>query len=356
MTSSNHKIAQSLLALDSEWFTRALRRGQHTEAAVSQVQMIALDFTGAMADMARVQLEYTGSGRTGPSSLIAKIRGSTEQRKAMDAALGAYHREACFYAQLAPDISVKTPKCYFVGDGTKTPLLLEDLGSLRAGNQVEGLTLAEAETLIDTLGRMHAHFWQSLFLETEWLASPAGDPYAEMVAQVVNSGIENLCQQYRDRVDAPTLDAVSRLAPRWKDVLIRGTEGPQTLVHNDCRLDNLFFTGHGEPVFVDWQVVARTRGTQDIGNLLAGSMEFTDLQRHWKTLLQRYHDQLCVNGVLDYDWETCVEHYRQSILYPLGAGIALMGKLDIGDTRGVTDVMVLRPLLHCAELDSFTTI
>src|SRR5882724_414498 len=108
----------------------------------------------------------------------------------------------------------------------------------------------------------------------------------------------------------------------------RCTEGPQTLVHNDCRLDNIFFEANGDPVFVDWQLVARTRGTQDVGNLLASNMNDEDLRGNWQPLLRRYHDRLCAQGVDGYPWEDCIAHYRQNVLYPLGAGLALLGAMD----------------------------
>ena len=97
-------------------------------------------------------------------------------------------------------------------------------------------------------------------------------------------------------------------------------------------------------------------GTQDVGNLLAGSMDVEDLRASWEPLLRRYHDRLCGQGVRDYTWGECVRHYRQNILYPLGAGIALLGHLDIGDDRGLGDAIVLRALTHTADLDSLAAV
>ncbi|MGH7803767.1 MAG: phosphotransferase, partial [Candidatus Binatia bacterium] len=162
-----------------------------------------------------------------------------------------------------------------------------------------------------------------------------------------------LRERYAERAPAAVLAAVEAAAPHWGNVLERCAEGPQTLVHNDCRLDNLFFDDDGEPVFVDWQIVARTRGVQDVANLLAGNMDGQDLRDHWEPLLRRYHDRLCAQGIRGYGWEDCLAHYRQSVLYPLGAGLALLGAMDIGDGRGLGDAIVRRALGHVAELDSF---
>jgi hypothetical protein len=349
-------VADSLSHLTPEWLTRVLREGGHTEAAAIEVAAEPMQFTGAVADMARLRLAYDGSGTEGPATVIAKIRGDDDLRRGMDAAMGLYAREAAFYAQFADRVPVATPVCFHVGDGTTTPLLLEDLGGLRMGDQMQGLSLPDAERLMEVLAELHARFWGSPDLGADWIVSPAEGPFAGMIVQLVGSGVEALRERFADQAPPGVLDEVAEAAPRWGEILQRCTEGPQTLVHNDCRGDNIFFRADGEPVFVDWQIPARTRGTQDIGNLLAGSMDTADLSAHWENLLHRYHAGLLERGVRGYSWEECVEHYRQNILYPLGAGIALLGSLDIGDGRGLGEALVLRGLHHVAELDSFATV
>ncbi len=346
-------VAESLRRLDARWFTTVLREGGYSEARVTEISMEPMALRGAVADMARVRLAYDDSGATGPVTLIAKIRGGDEMRLRMDSAMGLYEREARFYAQFADRVLVLTPRCYHVGDGTRTPLLLEDLGQLRAGDQMQGLAISDAERLMDVLADFHAEFWESPLLDEPWLASPAEGAFAGMIVQLVASGVGALRERYAGRAPDAVLEAVGKAAPRWGRVLERCAEGPKTLVHNDCRLDNIFFAGDGTPVFVDWQIPARTRGTQDVGNLLAGSMNTEDLRDNWEALLRRYHDRLRARDVRDYPWEECVTHYRQNILYPLGAGIALLGSMDIGDGRGLGDAIVLRALAHAAHLDSF---
>jgi Ecdysteroid kinase-like family len=349
-------VAQSFAGLGEKWFTTVLRAGGHTEAAVVTVRAEPMAFTGAVADMARFRLEYDESGRPGPGSLVAKIRGTSEIQVGMDQAMALFAREARVYADLAERIPLAMPRCYHVGDGDGTPLLLEDLGGLRIGDQVEGLTLADAERLIDVLAGMHAAFWESPLVQEDWIVSPAEGPYAQMIAQLVGSGVDAVVERFAGQVPASALDALAATAPRWGEVLERLTAGPRTLVHNDCRLDNIFFRADGEPVFVDWQIPARTRGIQDVGNLLAGSMDAEILNEHWEALVRRYHERLRSHGIDRYPWEECVLHYRQTVLYPLGAGLALLGVMKIDDERGLGDAITLRALRHAAHLDSFATV
>jgi hypothetical protein len=344
-------VAQSLAALDARWFTDVLREGGHATATVVTAHPEPMAFRGAVGEMARIRLEYDDSGDPGPASVIAKTRGTSEVQAGMDTAMGLYERESRFYAELGDRVPVGTPHVFHIGDGVETPLLMEDLGGLRVGDQMQGLSVPDAERTMDALGDLHAAFWNAPELDLAWIAQPADGVYAAMIVQLVASGVETLRERYAGRVPDTVLDGVGDVAPRWGDVLRRCAEGPKTLVHNDCRLDNVFFDGDGGPVFVDWQVVARTRGTQDVANLLAGSMNVEDLRGNWERLLRRYHDRLRLGGIGDYAWEDCVRHYRQNILYPLGAGIALLGQLDIGDDRRLGDAIVLRALNHVADLD-----
>jgi aminoglycoside phosphotransferase (APT) family kinase protein len=267
--------------------------------------------------------------------------------------MGLFEREAHFYATVAAEVPVRTPHGWYIGDGDTTPLLLEDLGDLRMGDQMDGMTLADAEATVTALADLHAAFWESDRLAEPWLASPAEGVFAAMIGQLVASGAPTLAERYGDQVPAEVMAAIIDRAPAWTELLTRLAEGPQTLVHNDARLDNLFFGPDGAPCLIDWQLVARTRGTQDIGNLLAGSMEGDELSAHWEHLLRRYHDRLVEGGVSGYSYDQCLEHYRQSILFPLGAGMALLGAMDIGDGRGLGDRIVTRCLRHITELESF---
>ena len=355
-TGAAKKVAASLQALDAAWFTQVLREGEHADAAVTELTIEPMAFSGAAADMARVRLRYAEKGRPGPASLIAKIRGAEGTIAAMDAAMGLYAREARFYSEFAAQVPLRTPRCYHAGDGTAKPLLLEDLGGYRAGDQMLGLTIPEARKLMDALADLHARFWERPEARADWLVQPASGVYAGMVVQLVSSGAAALAQRYRTQVKREVLDAAVALCARWGDVLKASTEGPQTLVHNDSRLDNFFFDADDTPIFVDWQILARSRGTQDVANLLAGSMNTPELSEHWQPLLRRYHDRLLGNGVRHYSYSDCRDHYRQNILYPLGAGIALLGQLDIGDNRGLGDAINLRALQHCAELEAFTSV
>jgi ecdysteroid kinase len=345
--------------ITAAWLTDVLRAAGVIDGVVGTVVSEPLDVASAVGDLARLSLTY--ESRPGPATMIAKAPGSTETQRAMDAAMGLFARERFVYSELAGELPVRLPRCYHAGshDG-RQPMLIEDLRHLRIGDQVAGLERHDAERLVEVLADMHAKFW-----ETE---PPGGDAsrlvcwtdpmFGAMLTQLVTSGVGALRARYAERVPAAVLDAIQEVAPDWANVLGRCAEGPQTFVHNDFRLDNIFFEPDGEPVVIDWQLAGRCRGTQDLAYLLSGSMAPDALRDCWEQLVDRYHDGLSAAGVRDYDLEQCRFHYRQSLLYTLAPGIALLGQMALagGDSRGLADTLVLRTLTHAGDLDSFGTL
>jgi hypothetical protein len=338
--------------LDPAWLTDVLSAG------VVEATVEPLEIAGAVGELARVRLTYEGGDTTGPASVIAKFRGRGETQQAMDAALGIFARERRFYSEIAEHVPVATPRCYFAGDGDELPLLLEDLGELRMGDQVAGLSVADAERLVDGLATFHATFWERPIPGDEpWTVSLRDPMFAGMLTQLITSGVPALQERYAGRVPERVLAALADAAPSWAEVLAGCDEGPPTLVHNDFRLDNIFFRGDGTPVVIDWQIPAHTRGTQDVAYLLSGSFQPDVLSGAWESLLRRYHDGLRAHGVAGYEWEECRRHYRQSLLYTLAPGVAMLGAMAIaGDERGLADALVLRTLKHADDLDAFATL
>jgi hypothetical protein len=340
-----------MTAPSAQWLTDVLG------AAVADVVVEPLEVASAVGDLSRLSLTYDAAGAQGPTTVIAKARGTGETQLAMDAALGLFARERMVYGDLGAALPVRLPRCYHAGDEC---MLLEDLRALRMGDQVAGLERADAERLIDLLAGLHAAFWDAEppAGAADHLVSWTNPAFAAMLTQLVTSGVAALRERYAGRVADGILDAAEKAAPEWGQVLARCAEGPQTLVHNDFRLDNVFFDADGEPVVIDWQLAGRCRGTQDVAYLLSGSMTVDALRESWEPLLRRYHDGLLAAGVRGYDFDQCRHHYRQSLLYTLAPGIAMLGQMALrdGDARGLADTLVLRTLTHADDLDAFDTL
>jgi hypothetical protein len=362
MTSTSTPASASwMVTVGPQWLSAVLSASGVIDGAVASVDSESLGVASAAGELARLSLTYEPANGAGPATIIAKAPGSTDIQRMMDAAMGLFARERFVFGELAGALPVRLPRCYHPGDADREePMLLEDLRGLRMGDQVAGLDRADAERLVDGLADLHAAFWE--------VDPPGGDSgvlvswtdpiLAAMLTQLVSSGVEALRQRYEGRVAPGVLDAIEKYAPDWGTVLARCAEGPQTFVHNDFRLDNIFFEPDGEPVVLDWQLAGRCRGTQDLAYLLSGSMAIEPLRECWDELVQRYHARLLAAGVRGYDLEECRFHYRQSLLYTVAPGIAMLGQMQLGggDDRGLADTLILRTLTHADELDAFATL
>jgi aminoglycoside/choline kinase family phosphotransferase len=250
--------------------------------------------------------------------------------------------------------------CFNAAAPDAEALLLEDLGALRAGDQVAGMGIETAGGLVDVLAVMHGRFWDRPppAAAPERLLVWSDPTISAMVSQLLISGTDALRARYRDRVPSTLLDAVAAHAPRWGEVLASCQEGPQTFVHNDFRLDNLFFADDGTPVVIDWQLAGRCRGTQDVAYLVSCSMTPDAARSGWEALVERYHHGLIAAGVRGYSLELCKTHYRQSALFPIGPGMALLGQMQLSDddSRGLADSFIERACLHAHDVDAFATL
>ena len=114
---------------------------------------------GVIGQVRRIELD----AKRGPSSIVAKFASPVAENRAVAETYNMYGREVQFYAEIASQVPVRSPECYFgafdEGSGNFI-LLLEDLQGYRVGDQVAGCTLAEARQILSALAGLHASSWQ----------------------------------------------------------------------------------------------------------------------------------------------------------------------------------------------------
>ena len=102
------------------WLTRALSSSREPEGAFVTgytVEPIA-EGKGYMSRLYRLWLDYDAESDDAPKSIIAKLPSSDPSLKLVYKRLGQNLREVCFYRELASDVQVQTPRCYY---GEKDP-------------------------------------------------------------------------------------------------------------------------------------------------------------------------------------------------------------------------------------------
>ena len=131
-------------------------------------------------------------------------------------------------------------------------------------------------------------------------------------------------------------------------------ERPQTVVHNDYQLGNLFL---GAPesatslVVIDWQTLAIGLGAFDVACFLGGNISPHERRANEMELLKRYHAILVGNGVQNYSFEQCFAHYRLSMLRLLIRYVLVVGGDFLTPEQEAMFCSVIVPRYVAAILD-----
>lgn len=363
--------------LTPEWLTAALRsRGVLKESRVIGYETEGLgEGEGFVGSLVRLDLELDREEVGAPATLIAKFPIAVDQNRMMGEMLGAYEREIRFYEELADQVPLSKPRCYFAAmdpsplagreegalrfaesipmwlvrfaiplfrlaarrNPRRYVLLLEDLAPARVGDQLAGCDAGAAEAALRNVARLHAPFWQQPNLEQLfWVGA------IDALPRFVHHMYRRSHHRFVEALGARLPDWFRRLAP-WLNVngmavMQRLGRFPWTLLHGDYRLDNLFFGRDdvaGGPLItaIDWQIVLRGPAAFDVAYFLTGNLRESDAAAE-KDLVGAYHAELSGLGVslpfaeLDHAYQLS----KVAILYRIVTGV---DEMDFGDARGV---------------------
>jgi hypothetical protein len=333
-------VCDSPEELSPAWLTEALRpAGVTTPVVAVDVERVG---TGQMGTSYRVRLGYAdedGARAEGaPASVVAKMAAGPPESRTVIAE--GYRNEVGFYTELAATLAVRTPRCWYAAitdDATCFTLLLEDLAPARAGEQVAGLTVAEAEDAVRNLAGLHGPRWNDPeLLVVPWL-SRHDEGTAGFYADVLAGAIPTFLERFGPRL-GPDDEATLREVPEHVAAWLLARPERFTVIHGDYRPDNLMFPDHGTGVSaVDWQTIALGLPGRDIGYLLATSLEPTVRRASERHLVGVYHEALVTHGVSDHDLDECFEDYRLGIVQ--GPLITVLGAVYANDPNEASDAM-----------------
>ena len=326
-------------ALTAEWVTAALRScGAIARARVSTLEVEPIGEGVAFAGVpVRLRLTYDRAEQDAPATLVAKFPAEDPAMRRALSGLRWYEREIRFYERLAADSPIRTPRRYFSAmepDALRYVLLLEEVTWGRTGNQVAGASPAQAQSVVEHVARLHARWWAHPRLDAlEWLAAGAVRPAqdAERWAQFYRHARGVLPALVEGAASARALRDVEQIAARLDDayaaIVVTSAEPPRTLIHGDCRLDNVFFADDaGEPpTFIDWQMVSCGRGVYDIAYFLGTNLEPELRRTHEQELLRRYHATVSERDESGYDFARCLRDYRLAMMLVFGFWVQTAG-------------------------------
>ena len=321
-------------ALTTEWLTYALNAGslvENVRVSTFEIELFGAEQSGT-GELARLDLVYANGRESAPQSIIAKFASPDSGIRADNHAFGLYEREVRFYQELADQVELRTPRCYYSDIDLETGsciLLFEDLAPIRSIDKFATCTLAEAELVIKQIARFHATWWQHPKLgEMEWLSYANPAFYQEFQVRYQKSW-----EPFLESVGSTLPDEILTLGEKltqhgltfWQ--LLQ--ESPQTIIHFDYHLGNLLFMGDPENEIalsvVDWQLVRTGRGVYDVSLFMGRNVESHDRKAKEMSFLKMYHTILTENGIKNYSFDQCLHDYRLFALSNLLRSVLFMG-------------------------------
>jgi hypothetical protein len=351
-------IPRSPGELTRDWLTEALSTGTWlgpVRVGAAEVESIGRG-TGLLCQLARVTLAYEPGGPAGPRTLVAKLAAADDDIRGMVGLFRFYEREVRFYEELASSLSIGVPRCYWSAydqDGGDFVLLLEDLGALRAADQLAPGSGHDARLVADLLVELHARWWNDGSLDAlPWLP-PVDSEINKLGLGLYAQAWPSFLERLGDRLPREALEVGARLGSRSVALLDELAQSPRTLCHGDVRLDNIFF-GPGDdspPILLDWQIAGRGVGTYDLAYFMSQSLDPDVRCASERDLLARYHAGLVTAGIRGYDFEQCLLDYRRSVLFGFVYPVIGGGLGDMANDRGVALARVMAERSAAAILD-----
>lgn len=354
------ELPKEVEEITADWLTAALREGGTlSEGCVREVssERIAVG-VGLMGRLARLSVEYEGAANDAPATMIFKYPIDLPQNREVADAYRFYKRECDFYSKTASESPLRTAQCYFsqCDDSQDFALLLEDLASARAGDQVQGNAPEDAKHAIVELAKHHAKFWEKTD-ELDYLIDCDDPVVLHVLAQSTGAATPVMLDAYEELFTPELVKIAEGVAERGGQALVRSKTFPLTVVHGDFRADNLFYEGlpgGGDLAVIDWQICNRGHGPFDVAYHLTQSISPETRRAIEKPALQAYHQTLVDGGVKDYSFEDLWEYYREAALYALVYPITVCGAFDLSEPRAkaLGQVFLERSLSAITDLNA----
>lgn len=346
-------IPQSPEDVDPLWLTRAL--SQTHPGVIVETATVDQVVHGAGTKL-RLHLTYRGACAGLPAVLWAKA--GWEDHSALMERVGSYAREARFYRDIAPQLTVRAPRCWFAawneqGQGI---ILMEDL-TANGGVLWDCRTPASPDSvadMLDNLARVHAPYWESAALRSildvpirrtgpssEWPLANGPPRIAACLAGPRGTHIPARVKD-PDRIDRAFWAMVDSMA-----ALPHGC-----LIHGDAHPGNSYTNADDRAALYDWQTLARGPWGHDVAYHIVTALNVENRRRCEQDLLRHYLERLRAHGVAAVPaFGDAWDHYRRHIAYPLHIWIT---NLTTHQSEQNCQAMATRLGIAADDFDFFT--
>ncbi|MBW2424362.1 MAG: phosphotransferase [Deltaproteobacteria bacterium] len=305
-------IPKDASEIDADWLDEILAE-RHPGVRVESVEIA--DRAEVTNSHAWLRVRYAEAAGA-PESLFCKLLPIDPARRPAIAHTRMGLREAKFYADLAPKLSLRVPIAHGVryeeeGEGAFV-LLLEDLaesGCTVSTGPESPSPDATARALEDLAG-LHVRFEDPMVRAKEagWVPEP--DPPTDYGTLRLQEGLDH----HRDKLTDAFAEMALLYIAEQAALHALWREGPKTVIHGDAHIGNLF-DDHGRTGFLDWGLVVVSTPLRDMSYFIAMSLSIEDRRAHERDLIEHYLDVRRGLGGSAIDFDTAWQAHRVHAAY-----------------------------------------
>ena len=291
-------VPADVTEIDADWLSDALALrfpGVHV-ASIEVVQQRQV--TNAHATL---RIAYD-SANGAPATMFCKLPPSDPQRREAIVRTGMGPREVKFYEQLAPSLSMRLPQVLVSrerSDGLFI-LLLEDLDATGCtiSDGPTGVPLDAAAGALEDLAALHLRFIDPdvRAAQVPWI--PTTSSSSDYGSVMLRYGLDN----HRDRLSDEFAEMAELCIAHPDALQDLWHRGPQTVIHGDPHIGNLFFDGD-RVGFLDWGIINVNTPMRDVSYFLTMSLSVEDRRSAERDLLSHYLDVWNAGGGAPLSWD-----------------------------------------------------
>jgi hypothetical protein len=273
--------------IDAAWLTGALAE-RHPGLRVERVEM--LERHEVTNSHARLRVHYEGSGPQpdAPETLFCKLLPNEPGRREAIAATGMGTREARFYDELADALLMRVPRRYAVRYDEASGafvLLMEDLveSGCSVSDGTQGVSVDAAAGALEDLAGLHVRFEDPSVRRSlaPWVSEPA--PSSDYGALRLRYGLDH----HRERLSDAFAELAELYIAKREALHALWHPGPETVIHGDAHIGNLFQDGP-RTGFLDWGIVNASTPLRDMSYLLTMALSIEDRRANERELIRHY--------------------------------------------------------------------
>ena len=309
---------------------------------IARVESVRVDPLGASdginAQLALLSLTYHPTPVDAPATMVAKLPHRSPSVRERLTQQGSYAREIRFYRDLSARSAMPIPRHYYADLDQKsgdTLLLLEDLRDAQVGDNLRGVSDAQVIIAMESIAKLHRFWWQSPRLaELTWVSALIPDPDS------YQTNAMELWARFLQKFGAQVPLALREIGEDLKRLALTVAQGllagPQTLIHNDFKADNLFFKNDRTETritVIDWGAIALGNPLIDVAFFLARSCSPQQRRSLENAALSAYVTQLVERDGVAYDLDRCTLDYRFALGHVLTRSTRVWSAMDISNER-----------------------